>query len=74
MAFLELEPPGPDRDDVRQAFHAAKNLNQWIGPDGEKFTVSELIVDWTKERQPVVEPSPAERETAMQAAILRHCK
>lgn len=69
MAFLELEPPDADRADVREAFHAAKNLNQWISEKANHYTVRELIIEWDKEREPVAELTGEEKAKAMAAAI-----
>lgn len=70
MAFLDLEPTAADRDDIRQALHTAKILNAWLPMGGTPHTIRDLIIDWETvgERKP--EPSPEEREQAIQAAIL----
>jgi len=70
MAFYELEPPAADRADVREAFHAAKNLNQWISDRDKHYTVRELMIEWDKERETVVELTGEEKAKAMAAAIV----
>ena len=70
MAFLEMEPTDADRADVREAFHAAKNLNQWISDQTKQYTVQELMIEWDKEREPVVQLTGEQKAKAMQLAIM----
>lgn len=71
MAFLELEPTAADRADVREAFHTAKVLNQFIKEPANQYSASDLLIDWEKKTAEPAEPiSDEERELQIQAAIL----